>query len=148
MELVHECTFHADLSEPLVAGNGPAGTRMVIPVTGGWIKGDRLNGQVVGPGGDWALLGDDGFARLDVRGQLRTDDDAIVYVSYTGLLELNEATQAGLAGGSTDYGDHYFRTTPRFETGDDRYRWVNNAVFVGRGRLVPGAVEYEIYRVT
>ena len=148
MDLVHECTFHADLSDPLVAGNGPAGTRMVIPVAGGWVKGSRLNATVVGPCGDWALLGADGFARLDVRGQLRTDDGAVVYVSYAGLLELNEAVQAALAGGSTEYGQQYFRTTPRFETGDERYLWLNTAVFVGQGRLMPGAVEYEIYRVT
>jgi hypothetical protein len=148
VELVLECVFHADLSAPLDTGHGPAGSRLVIPVTGGWVKGARLNGTVVGPGGDWALLGGDGFARLDVRGQVETDDGAVIYVSYGGLLELNEAAMGGLAGGSTAYDDHYFRITPRFETGDDRYRWLNTALFVGRGRLVPDAVEYEIHRLT
>jgi hypothetical protein len=148
VELIQECVFHADLGEPLDVGRGPGGARTVIPVVGGWIKGARLNGTVVGPGGDWAQLGDDGFARLDVRGQLRTDDGATVYLSYAGVLELNEATMAGLAGGSTEYDDHYFRTVPRFETGDERYRWLTTALFVGRGRLAPGAVEYEIHRVT
>ncbi len=148
MELIRECVFHADLGEPLDVGRGAGGARMVIPVVGGWVKGERLNGTVVGPGGDWAQMGDDGFARLDVRGQLRTDDGAAIYLSYAGILELNAATMAGLAGGSTEYDDHYFRTVPQFETGDERYRWLTTALFVGRGRLVPGAVEYEIHRVT
>ena len=148
MELVQECVFHADLSEPLDLGSGPAGARMVIPVAGGWVKGARLNGTVVGPGGDWAVLGADGFARLDVRAQLQTDDGAVIYITYTGLLELNDAAMGGLAGGSTEYEDQYFRTTPHFETGDERYRWLTTSLFVARGRLVPGAVEYEISRLT
>jgi hypothetical protein len=48
----------------------------------------------------------------------------------------------------TDFGDQYFGTLPRLETGDDRYGWVNQTVMVGRGRLIPGGVAYEVYRVT
>ncbi|MGO9431725.1 DUF3237 domain-containing protein [Rhodoblastus sp.] len=48
---------------------------------------------------------------------------------------------------STDYGDQYFRTTPRFETGDPRYAWLNQSVFVAEGRIGPGKVEYKVYRV-
>jgi hypothetical protein len=51
--------------------------------------------------------------------------------------------------GSTDFADQYFRTTPRFETGDSRYAWLNQSVFVGEGRLYPGfGVEYRVYRLT
>lgn len=148
MELVEECVVHVDAGESLSIGNSPIGMRTIVPVTGGWVRGARLNGTVVGPGADWAVVGTDGYVRLDVRIQLQTDDGALVYVEYPGLLELNEASLGALAGGSSDYDDHYFRTTPRFETGDDRYGWLNTSVFVGRGRLAAGVVEYEIYRVT
>ena len=57
-----------------------------------------------------------------------------MYVHYDGVLELNEATMAAFAGGNTDYGDHYFRTSPRFKTGNERYRWLNTVLFVGRGQ--------------
>jgi hypothetical protein len=132
-----------------MAGAGPFGTRMIVPVTGGWAKGERITGSFVGGGGDWLLVGADGFGRLDVRGQLRTDDDAIIYLTYTGLLEMNDAVQQALAGGETQFDDQYFRTTPHLETGDARYAWVNTTVFVARGRVASGAtVEYEVYRVT
>jgi hypothetical protein len=37
---------------------------------------------------------------------------------------------------------------PRLETGDQRYKWVNQTQFLGQGRLVPGpTVEYRVYRV-
>ena len=45
-------------------------------------------------------------------------------------------------------GDQYFRTTPRFETGDTRYAWLNQSVSVAEGRLLPGfGVEYRVYCV-
>jgi Protein of unknown function (DUF3237) len=49
----------------------------------------------------------------------------------------------------TEYGDHYFRTNPVFETGDPRYTWLNQTLFVAEGHLRPGrVVEYKVYRVT
>jgi hypothetical protein len=62
---------------------------------------------------------------------------------------MNEKMQAAMAAGQgTEFGDQYFRTTPRFETGDERYAWLNQAVFVSEGRIYPGlGVEYRVYRV-
>jgi hypothetical protein len=149
MELVHEFTYQAKLDPAMVPGPGPLGTRLVVNVTGGWMRGDRINGTISGPGGDWALVGPDGFARLDVRAQGITDDGAVLYMSYTGLLEMNEKVMAATMGGDgTQFEDQYFRTTPRIECGDPRYAWVNQSVFVARGRMLPGAVEYEVYRLT
>ena len=151
MNLEHEFTFEAELSpSTLMLGAGPYGTRAIITVTGGWAKGERVNGTFTGAGGDWVLIGPDGYGRLDVRGQIQTDDGAILYITYGGLLEMNEKVMAAMGGGGqgTDFDDHYFRTTPRLETGDPRYTWVNQTLFVGRGRLGPGTVQYEVYRVT
>lgn len=148
MELVHEFTFSAQIGDTLIPGAGPHGTRAIVTVTGGTATGDRISGSIVGAGGDWVLMGPDGFNRLDVRAQIQTDDGAVLFLSYTGLLELNDAVQAALAGGETQFDDQYFRTTPTIETGDPRYAWVNTTLFVGRGRLVVGGVEYEVYRVS
>ena len=53
------------------------------------------------------------------------------------------------SGQETAFGDQYFRTSPRFETGDQRYAWLNQSLFVGEGRVFPGlGVEYRVYRVT
>ena len=63
-------------------------------------------------------------------------------------LGLNDAVQRALAsGGGTDYGDQYFFTNPRFETGDERYAWLNTTFFIGEGRILPGpGVEYRVWR--
>jgi Protein of unknown function (DUF3237) len=147
MNFIQEFTFTAALKPPLPIGPGPIGTRMYYEVTGGEIVGDRLRGTLVG-GGEWALIGPDGFLRVDVRLQVETHDGAHLYVQYTGLLELNEAVQGALASGAgTNFGEQYFFTNPRIETGDERYAWVNKTFFVGEGRILPGlAVEYRVWR--
>jgi hypothetical protein len=87
MELVHEFTYRAQLDAPLVIGPGPVGMRMVVNVSGGTVTGKRIEGSVIGPAGDWLVLGSDAFARIDVRAQIRTSDDAILALSLVGLLE-------------------------------------------------------------
>jgi len=147
MHLVQECSFQAMLKAPVPIGAGPIGTRMYYDVIGGSVAGERLRGKVLG-GGEWALIGPDGFLRIDVRVQVETHDGACLYIQYVGLLELNDAVRRALETGSgTDYGDQYFFTNPRMETGDPRYAWVNTTFFVGEGRALPGlGVEYRVWR--
>jgi hypothetical protein len=143
-------SYRADLLPPQVVGDGPYGQRQIFVVSGGKAVGDRLSGSLLPGGGDWLLAGADGYARLDVRGTLQTDDGALVYVSYHGVLELTErALQALSEGPPTEYGEVSFLTAPRFETGDPRYTWLNTLVCVAEGRLHPGpAVEYDVYEVS
>ncbi|SNS21992.1 Protein of unknown function [Geodermatophilus saharensis] len=147
--LVPEFDYHADV-EPHPVGPGPFGNRLEGTITAGEMSGERLKATVVGGGADWLLVGPDGFARLDVRTTVRTVDGAHVYVQYTGIWEMTPAVLALMDGGDTptQFGEGYFITTPRLETGDERYAWVNQTVFVAEGRLVPGPrVEYRVYRV-
>jgi hypothetical protein len=134
--------------ESYPVGAGPFGRRFVAAIGSGWVKGDRISGAVVGPGADWAVLGADGFFQIDVRAQIRTDDGAVLLLTYTGSLELNDRVQAALAGGETGFEDHYYRIHVRLESGDERYRWVNRTLFVGTGRLVRDGVVYDVLRVT
>lgn len=150
MELIHEFTFTAVLAPAVPVGPGPLGMRRIRAVTGGAVVGERIRGVVGGGGGDWVLVGPDGWGRLDVRLTIHTHDGAHLYVQYFGVIEYNDAAHAANAGErSSDFDDHYFRTAPRLETGDERYTWVNRTVFVADGRLHPGpVVEYRVHRVT
>lgn len=150
MNLDYEFSYRAKLKAPLAVGPGPYGTRHFFEVSEGEFEGKRLKGKLTSGGGDWLLVGTDGFGRLDVRAQFVTTDGAAFYLRYEGVLEMNDKVQAAISSpnGSTDYGDHYFRTCPRFETGDSRYAWLNQTLFVAEGHLLPGpTVEYQVYRV-
>ena len=146
MKLEHIMTYHADLAAPQEVGKGAFGTRQIFEVTGGSFEGPQLNGKLLSCGGDWLLTDETGIGRLDVRATFLTDDGAHIYMQYYGVVELNEKAANALAeGGGTEYGDHYFVTQPRFETGDERYAWLNRTVAVAEGRLRPSAVEYQVY---
>jgi Protein of unknown function (DUF3237) len=144
VDLVRAFDYTATLKPPVAFGK-----RMFLEVAGGAVHGPRLNGSLLSGGGDWIVMGTDGWGQVDVRGQIGTDDGAFVYTHYTGLLQLNETfMNATFSGASTEFEDQYFRTTPRFETDDERYAWLTTSLFVARGRLIPGGVEYQVYRVT
>ena len=141
-------TYRADLKAPVEVGTVPSGSRQIYDVRGGSFEGPRLKGKLLASGGDWLLIGNDGVGRLDVRGTFETEDGARVYVQYYGVVVINEKVSAALAGGrETQYGDTYFMTQPRFETGDPRYAWLNSTVAVSQGRVLPSAVEYRVYQV-
>jgi hypothetical protein len=144
LELLFE--MHADLRPPTLVGPGPFGTRMIYDVTGGHLTGPKLRARVLPSGGDWILVRPDGHGLLDVRAAAETEDGAVVYVQYYGVIDLGPRVQALIeAGGSSDYGELYFVTQPRFETGDPRYAWLNAVMAVAEGRLLPNAVEYRVY---
>lgn len=141
--------YHANLGEGLQVGGGPFGNRLIVEVDGGAFEGPKLKGTIRKAGcADWLAM-DEQYGHLDVRATFETHDGAFIYVQYNGHLELTPAIQQALATGEgeTDYGDQYFFTTPRMQTGDPRYTWVNNVVCVGQGRLAKGRVEYNVYQV-
>lgn len=146
MKLEYLCTFRAELGDTARLGATPVGERLIADISGGTFEGPRMRGTLKHSGADWAVVGPDGVARLDVRATFETDDGALIYVQYHGLLEMNEAVGAALAkGGDTQIGDAYFFSQPRFETSDERYAWLNKIVTVGEGRFAGGAVEYKVY---
>jgi Protein of unknown function (DUF3237) len=149
LEVVHEFSYWVALKPAVDFGRGPFGRRVYFEVADGAANGERFNATAVGGGGDWILLGTDGYGRVDVRVQLQTNDGAHVYCQFFGLLELNSAVSHAMATGEgTTFEDQYFRTSPRFETGADRYAWMNTSLFVARGRLrAGGGVHYEVLRV-
>lgn len=141
-------TLAAHVEDGVDIGAGPGGIRQIFDVTGGSFEGERLSGKVLPSGADWLLVGSDGVGRLDVRLALVTEDGARIYVQYRGVLVTNEKVAAAIeAGGETQFGDTYFMTAPRFETGDPRYTWLNALVAVGQGRLLSNGVEYRVFEL-
>ena len=148
-ELVYVATYSALLKPPLQAG-GIFGTRMFFEVVSGeFSAASGGRGKLLTGGGDWLLIGPDGWGRLDVRAQLQMDDGAIVYAQYFGLIEMNDAVARALQDGtSTTFDQQYFRTSRRFETSDPRYAWLQQSVFVGQGRIIAGlGVEYNLFQI-
>jgi hypothetical protein len=148
MKLEFLMEYTADLQQPpRNTGAGPFGTRGLAVVTGGSFEGPRLKGKIWAGGGDWWLLGPDGVLRLDVRGTFETDDGALIYGQYYGVARPEAGSPVAQPGETSEYGDAYFMTTPRFETGDERYAWLNGLVCVAEGKRMEQGVAYRVYAV-
>jgi Protein of unknown function (DUF3237) len=113
----------------------PAGTRTIYEVAAGHIEGDRLNAKLAGTAADWLVVGPDGTGTLDVRSLVETDDGALVFIQYHGRVDLGAGADAPLY------------ATPRFETGDPRYAWLNKLQAVGKGALVQSTLTYQLYEL-
>ena len=144
--LEHLMDYQLDLGDALDVGIGPHGKRLIVETTGGSFCGERLSGRIrAGGGADWLTMCDD-YAHMDVRATLETGDGALIYAQYTGRSELAPSTLAALAGqGETRFGENEMFTSWSFQTGHERYRWLNNLIAVGEGRLLPGRVEYRVH---
>lgn len=150
MTLEHEMTYRLKTRGPLGTTDGsPIGARQYWEMSEATLTGPRINAKLGMPGGDWMVYGADGFGRPNVRMQFLTDDDALILLHYTGLVERSPAfTAAASAGGETAWSDHYMRMALTFDCGAKRYTWLNQHLFVAKGRLAgPNAIEYEVYRL-
>ena len=145
-KLEHLFDMHADLDVPQIIGPGPMGIRQIFPVKGGTLEGPKIKGEVLPGGGDWATMRADGAVQLDVRATLKTDDGAMIYAYYSGIIgDAMRVAGRVFAGDEVPLTDYYFYTNPMFQTGAEKYAWLNQTVALGRGRVIPGGVEYRVW---
>ena len=136
------------LAAPQELGDTPLGRRRIIGITGGKFSGERLAGRVLPGGADWQVMRSDGVADLDARYTLETNDGALIYVRNRGYRHGPADVIRKLAAGEpVDPALYYMRTSPRFETGDARYAWLNRIICVATGARRPAAVELEVFEV-
>lgn len=146
--LEHLYDMHVDLDAPQVIGAAPAGTRSIFIVTGGTFEGPRMKGEVLPGGGDWAIIRSDGNVQLDVRATAKTDDGALIYAAYSGLIITPpEVRQRIFSGEDVPLDEYYFYTSPMYYTSAESYSWLNDRIAIGRGKVLPGAVEYRVWTV-
>lgn len=127
-----------------VFGRTPYGQRIVGGVRHGEVKGPRINATIL-EGMDYGLLRDDGFVAPDVRLVLRTDDDALILMTYTaGRLGPWDEVMAARRGESHDPDKISWILTYAFETGAEKYDWLNRTLAIGRGRITPAGFHYRV----
>jgi hypothetical protein len=145
-ELLFKINFALGEEYPLE--NTPQGTRRSVRVTGGTFTGPKLQGTVRPGGGDWLLIRPDGARELDVRVTLQTDDGHLISMSYRSISTMSQETlQRIQQGESVDPAEYYLRTTPVFETGSEKYGWLNRIIAMDVGRRTPTGVAYTVYAV-
>ena len=147
LPIQHLCDLRVSLEIP-VAIPTPRGTLIHYIGKGGRLDGPLLHGEFLPGSVDWVLVGTDGISRLDIRGAIRTDDGALIYCESKGIAKFPADGRKRLAKGERiPFGESYLRTTPKLETSDERYLWLNDLVLVGYNEFSPDQIDFRIYRV-
>lgn len=129
-------------------GNTGKGIRKVVPITGGTFEGPNIKGKVVAGGYDWQMLRADGVVEIDARYLLQTDDGDLITITNTGLRHGPPEVMQRLAKGEeVDAAEYYFRSIPLFETGNPKYAWLMESVFIATGTRKPKQVLIDVWRV-
>jgi hypothetical protein len=141
----------AYLKSPHDVGQTPYGRRQIFHLEKGTVTGPKLQGDFLPGGGDWFLIRSDGVGEVDVRGTIRTADDELIYVTYLGILNVDPPVWERIVKGDEVAADeYYYRITPRFQTGAERYAWLNDVLTIGIGQLSSPMgqwVCYDVYQV-
>ena len=142
------CDLEVELGPIREMGEGRAGRRRIIPIIGGTAKGDGFQGRVMNLGADWQTLLSANLADLDTRYAIETDDGAVIEIINKGYRHGSPEIVARLAAGEdVDPSEYYMRTSARLESGDPRYQWLNNMIFVGVGAWQASRVLMTLYVV-
>jgi hypothetical protein len=141
-------TIRLDVRRLLVVGETPATMRRIGVVSGGIFEGERLSGKVLDGGSDWQSVRSDGSTVLDVRLNLETDDGALICMTYKGIRYGAREVIERLEGGEVvDPESYYFRINPMFETGSEKYGWLNGVIAIGIGHRFSDGPVYNVFEL-
>ena len=138
----------ARIAEVTTAGDIGHGVRRIIPIIGGEVKGERVNGKVLPFGADFQIIRPNELIELEAKYAFETDDGAVVYVENNGIrFGPVELLQKLKRGEPVDPKLIYFRTVPKFETGAEKYRWLMEHLFVGSAARHADRVVIDVHQV-
>ncbi len=142
--------FTVDLVAPIweLGATTDLGRRRIIPITGGYFEGPRLNGSILNNGADWQVVTSDGLALIETRYLLELDDGSLAYLQTRGYRHGPANVMADVAAGKpVDPSLYYFRISLAFETASLSYSWLNRTLAIGSAMRLGQAVVYDAFTV-
>ena len=148
LETRYVFTITARIGGVTTVGDTGHGVRRIIPILGGEVRGENVNGKVCAFRADFQIIRPNELIELEAKYAFETDDGATVYVENKGIrfgpaellqkLKRNEPVDPKLI---------YFRTVPRFETGHAKYRWLMESLFVASAARHADRVIIDVHQV-
>ena len=139
---------HIKVASPIEIGDAGKGIRRVIPIIGGEFEGEGFRGKVMPGGADYQLIRYDGVTELLAHYTIETEDGVPIYVINKGYRHgPKEIIDKIIAGGEVPEGSYYFKTSPSFETGNEKYNFLNRTIIVGEGIRRPSEIQVTFYGV-
>jgi Protein of unknown function (DUF3237) len=141
-------TITARIADVTSAGDIGSGVRRIIPIIGGEVRGEKVNGKVLAFGADFQIIRPNELIELEARYAFETDDGAVVYVENKGIrFGPVDLLQKLKRGEPVDPKLIYFRTVPKFETGAEKYRWLMEHIFIASAARHADRVVIDVHQV-
>ena len=125
-------TIEADIEVPLQVNEGKA----IFNVPSGKLidhKSNAVIGELVSPSGDWLEIQPSGTMNLNIRDAFKLEDGHNLLATITGRSVPNEVVLPKIENGSLVSGDEmYFVLSLLMETDSEKYKWVNDRVFLSQ----------------
>ena len=152
-EIKKEFHLSVDLNPKIQLGKGPWGERNWISFKAGSWNATWGNGTVEPGGQDAQLLTETKATFVDTRYLLHTSDNPPAHIMVrtegwrTGPPDVLERLLDPIEGDKVDPSEYKFRLFIRLETGDKRYYWINEGMWIGSGIRRGTQVIYDGYRL-
>lgn len=106
------------IDPPRMVGPVASGSLQVIPILGGTVQGEKINGTVVPGGADWNTARRDGLSHVFAKYLLVTDDGEYIAIENEGVIDFQSGS--------------VIKTRPTFQASQaGRYAFLNEGVYVG-----------------
>jgi hypothetical protein len=129
-------------------GDTPFGSRRIFRFDSGNFEGPKLKGTVLPGGGGTALTRHDDVLEIEARLTLETDDNEKICMSWKGLRHgPKEVIDRVNRGETVDPETYYFRTTPCFETGSQKYACLNRICSIATGSRNASGRTMQVFQV-
>jgi len=148
LETKYVFTITAEIGGVTTAGDIGHGVRRIIPITGGTVKGEGINGKVLPFGADFQIIRPNELIELEAKYAFETDDGAVVYIENKGIrFGPADLLQKLKRGEPVDPKLIYCRTVPKFETGSEKYRWLTETLFIASAARQADRVVIDVHQV-
>ena len=147
LQFVYSIDFQ--VGNVIISPGEPQGTRVLIPIiSGGIFQGgegfEDFKETIESPSSGWATMYEDGSGlQLKVNFVFKTEEGGVVLGYVEGRSERLQQNKNGV-GSSSEAKIH---SSISFETGVEKYKWMNKKVFMGKGRKDGDRVKINYYQI-
>lgn len=145
-----EEVFSAEITvaAPVVVGQDAVhGRRQLIEILSGRFSG-KVSGEAMPGGVDSQIIRPNGLTDLVARYGVKLDDGETIYINNSGIRRVEpECAAAAARGEIVDPDKVYFTTVPSFEVYSEKYRWLEQSIFICRATRLPDKVLLKFYEV-
>lgn len=130
MKLEKLFDFEIVQTEDVELAGASGGDLLISPTSGGTFSGDRMRGTMMPIGlGTTRTRGRENDIRSETL--LRTEDGCDIWMSMEAIFDVDPDIEAKLiAGEQVNPDSYYYRGIIRFETGAEKYRWLERKICV------------------